>query len=241
MLGGFWRTFNELLHPRNCHLCRKLLCADQSSYDEFICGTCAAKMRRAPICGCAQCGDFKIGEKQLCQICSKNPPPFERLIALFVYEDSMRELIRQFKYHSRPYLLNTLLKLIHDNLDDYVRDVLQKADAYIAIPLHPSKLREREYNQADLLAQALSRTFDKPLFKSLKRRKNTRPQALLSLDTRRKNLLDAFYVDDPNPLRNKHLLLIDDVVTSTSTVRCGARALKSAQAKTVSVLALARG
>lgn len=117
---------------------------------------------------------------------------------------------------------------------------LAGADALAAVPLHPSRLSERGFNQAALLAQRLVPLYGKPLLDALERTDNTRPQWQLGREERAKNLRMAFRASRSCPIAGRTLLLIDDVCTTGETLENCAAALKAAGAVRVLGFVLAR-
>lgn len=118
---------------------------------------------------------------------------------------------------------------------------LPRADCLVPVPLHPQRLREREYNQALLLSDVLGRRLQLEVIPDgLERIRETPPQTGLSLEDRRRNVRRAFVAKRPKLIENHPVLLIDDVLTTGATVNECARALKRAGAKAVYVLTVAR-
>lgn len=117
---------------------------------------------------------------------------------------------------------------------------IEQFDFMVPIPLHPTRKRERGYNQSFLLASQLSRIFNINLnINLLIKTKNTKNQSLLSKKERWTNITGAFKIKNPNEVNNKSILLIDDLLTTGATSSEAAKALKSAGAKTVGVFTLA--
>ena len=117
---------------------------------------------------------------------------------------------------------------------------IEQFDFMVPIPLHPTRKRERGYNQSFLLASQLSRIFNINLnINLLIKTKNTKNQSLLSKKERWTNITGAFKIKSPNEVNNKSILLIDDLLTTGATSSEAAKALKSAGAKTVGVFTLA--
>lgn len=115
--------------------------------------------------------------------------------------------------------------------------LLKRADLLAPIPLHPARMRERGYNQSELLARRVSQLTGIPTDNALRRVKNTRTQArIVDAKKRRQNLEGAFAVTNPETLRNKQILLIDDVTTTGATLDAAAKALKAAGAGIVYAL-----
>ena len=112
----------------------------------------------------------------------------------------------------------------------------------VPVPLHPLKLREREFNQSALLCEGIYRTFKCPVIKNnLYRKRWTRPQIELTADERRGNLIEAFACRRPEEFRGKSILIIDDVYTTGTTIDECASALRSAGARFIGALTLAKG
>jgi competence protein ComFC len=111
----------------------------------------------------------------------------------------------------------------------------------VPVPLHPARHREREFNQAELIARQIGEQYDRPILTALRRLKNTQPQSTLDEKTRWTNMEDAFEITRPSLVKNKSLLVIDDIVTTTATTRAASLCLKNAGARSVCVLAFAKG
>jgi ComF family protein len=143
--------------------------------------------------------------------------------------------------------------LKYRNADDVARplgDLLAAAagaagiagDVIVPVPLHPSRLRRRGYNQADLIARRISAVSALPCLQALSRTRNTKSQ--LSTGNRMgrfANMQNAFTVALPDAIRGKHVLLVDDVATTGATLGAAAHALQDAGATRVTALAVARG
>jgi len=149
----------------------------------------------------------------------------------------MRQAIYQLKYRNLRALAVPLAKL----LQDYLTTSHVPGEALVPVPLHQKRLRQRGYNQSHLLAQELGKLINLPVVDDcLIRRRHALPQARTStVDERRNNVADAFTWRD-HRLRDKQVLLVDDVSTSGATLDACAAALKAAGASSVWGLALAR-
>ncbi len=118
----------------------------------------------------------------------------------------------------------------------------REVDAIVAVPLHPRKQRQREFNQAEYLADALGKALNVPVVKRrLRRVKDTSTQTKLSAEARARNMRDAFAVRDGAAFDGKRIVLLDDVFTTGATLDSCAKALRSAVAGEVLALAVARG
>ena len=149
----------------------------------------------------------------------------------------MRQAIHQLKYQNIRALVVPLAKL----LQDYLRTNAVLADILVPVPMHQKRLRERGYNQSGLLARELGKLTNLPVVDDcLIRQRHTPPQARTStVDERRSNIADAFVCRDQR-LRDKQVLLIDDVATSGNTLDACAAALKASGATSVWGLVMAR-
>lgn len=239
------RTLLDIVAPASCHLCSGTL-RGARPYDTAVCHSCICAMRRTPLAICEICGNGLKTQTALttlrCSTCRRGALPYHRLKTCYLYEGKTRELIHTFKYGNRPYLAKTVASLMKDALTHDGDRYFETADLLVPVPLHPSREREREFNQSQVLAQALSVLLAAPVAPLLKRTKNTRPQVELGPQERELNLRGAFTpADDLPDLRGKKIVLIDDIVTTGSTVRAAASLLADACAADISVLAFAKG
>jgi ComF family protein len=164
---------------------------------------------------------------------------FDSARAIGEYEGVLKEAIHQLKYSGHrvlgPVLSALLLERIR--LGDYAMQV----DCIIPIPVHSSRLRQRGFNQSELLAQGISCAFDLPLLRGvLLRTIATKQQIGLLIEKRRENVEGAFKVARNDAVEGRRILLLDDVLTTGSTADSAARALRDAGAKAIHVLTLAR-
>ena len=223
-------NFAQNLFPQNCYLCNALagrhaVCADCRSdclpHTEYACPICAYPTAQADICG----------------HCLRHPPAYQRTIAGYGYEFPLDKLIHGLKYHHQFALVDTLIAPLLDNISASAQ---RHPDAIVAMPLHPQRLRERGYNQSQLLATSLSRQLAIPLLThACKRHRNTRPQTGLPLTERHANIKNAFSADT-RQVAGKHIAIIDDVMTTGSTLNSLAHSLVEAGASEVSCWVVAR-
>ncbi|MFP4097556.1 MAG: ComF family protein [Alphaproteobacteria bacterium] len=203
----------------------------------------------APYCKC--CGvpfsfDRQQKEQQqetreygLCMHCLEENPPYVSARAPFTYDDISRALILGFKHGDKTHLVRSFSPW----LQRAGREFLACADILIPVPLHTSRLRQRRYNQAAILAHGLTKLTGLPtLPDALVRVRATPSQGHLKKDEREKNVRKAFRVKEKNRciISNKALVLIDDVYTTGATVNECTKELLKAGAKCVYVLTLAR-
>lgn len=199
---------------------------------------------------CHQCGmpqefiedtSAKAGADLLCAICLNNPPSYDVMRAVWRYNDDTARLIMRFKHGDQLHLVRSFLP----HLKRAVHDLPTQHSIIVPVPLHPMRLLKRLYNQAGLLAQALSKELPHLHYEPdiLRRHKHTKSQGFMKHEARRQNVGNAFSLA-PNAiatLKDKHVLLIDDVYTSGATVNACAKILKNkGQAARVDVITLAR-
>ena len=217
----------------------------------WFCPECREGLRwvTSPFCTC--CGRLfasRAGRNHLCGACSRKSPPFEQARACGIYEGSLKNVIQRYKYSGQVRWADPLGLLLY--LSARHTGMVEACDAIVPVPLHPSRLRERGFNQALLLLRRWSQfranlTPGKKLPpimpEVLIRRRPTIPQTGLPLKERSANLKGAFELADTQRfLAGKKVLLIDDVFTTGATVTACVRVLKAqGRAAGVSVLTLA--
>ena len=207
------------------------LCADCWERTDFL----------APPC-CDACGvpfEFETAAGALCAACLRRPPAFDRARAVFRYDESSRTLVLAFKHGDRT----DAAPAFGEWLARAGAELLAECDLLVPVPLHWTRLFQRRYNQAALLAQAVARSSRLPVAPSLLVRcRRTPSQGGLSPAARRRNLRGAFAVPARAMagLEDRRMLLIDDVLTTGATAGECAKALLAAGARGVDVLTLAR-
>ena len=191
---------------------------------------------------CARCGspfEIAVEEAQVCGACLAQPPAYDRARAALVYGEVSRDLVLGLKYQGR----RDSLALLGGWMANAGAGLLGDADLIVPVPLHYFRLVRRGFNQSVWLGAALSRRSGVALsVDTLKRTKSTPIQGGLSADGRRRNVQGAFRVrksGEPR-VKDKKILLVDDVLTTGATAEACSRALKRAGASCVDVLTLAR-
>ncbi len=169
----------------------------------------------------------------LCGACAAAPPALYRLIAAFTYEGAIRRAIHSFKYED----IRALAPVLADALAFDPRLGRLEADALVPVPLHERRLRERGYNQAELLARELSTRMGLPMHTDLVQRIGDGPSQLDAAD-RRANVEHAF--EAAGSARGLRLMLVDDVATTGSTLNACARVLIESGARRVGAIVLAK-
>lgn len=164
--------------------------------------------------------------------------PIERATAFFSY-DSMeaREVIYQTKYFKDPKVGEVVAKAMTEELKE--TDFFDGMDIIIPIPLHPKRLRKRGYNQCDFIASGISEVTGLPVVKDAVRRiVDNSSQTQLLLGERRENVIGIFELVKPEKVQGKHILLVDDVITTgATTISCGQELAKAGDVK-ISVIGM---
>ena len=239
-LEAFLSGLVELIYPAICLSCRKKLPPDTPH--RHVCPQCWNGIKKCVPPFCRRCGrqlDSRAPGKNICPECVRTQLHFDRAFSACRYEGVAKDLIHQFKYGQKHYLGETLGRLMVEHALTYHLP-FEVIDGVVPVPLHKAKLREREFNQAEVLGAFVAQEFGKKVIAdALVRRRPTRTQAELSGRERFANVRESFEVADPAGVRGKNLLLVDDVLTTGATSSEAALALKKSGAGIVFVLTLA--
>lgn len=185
---------------------------------------------------CKICDDPIYSESDYCDNCKKEKKHFDKAIAPFLYEGKVRSMILRFKNDNAKYLAQPMAKLMAERIKDEKIEV----DAIVAVPLSEKSLKRRGYNQSLLLAREIAKLLDKPVYEDvLTKTKETKHQKELSYQDRQKNLAGAFHVENWRAVKDKSVLLVDDIITTCATADYLSKLLKK-HAKAVYVSAFAR-
>jgi ComF family protein len=221
------RGLLDLLFPPRCVGCREtgvLLCARCRDGFELV---------EPPFC--PRCGR-PMTSGRLCPLCQRHPLQIDGIRSVAYFDGTLREAIHGFKYHNLQDLAIPLGRL----MGDYWEKNSLPAEVIVPVPLHPGRLRERGYNQAALLARELGKSIGLPVWENdLVRVRATRPQVKLNAQERRENVNDAFRCSNAG-LKDKRVLLIDDVCTTGATLEACGIALRQVGARSVWAFTLAR-
>ena len=173
--------------------------------------------------------------ERVCGSCLKNKPDYSRTEVLFQYRYPIKQLIKTFKFNNRPELSIAFADLMTKKLSHL--DTLP--NKLIPVPLYKRRQRQRGYNQSIVFAEQIAkRTGIKTDLALCQRIKHTKPQSTLSINDRKKNVRGAFKLSDT--VVPRHVAIVDDVITSGSTINEIARLLKKAGCEKIDVWAIAR-
>ena len=232
MVNNWVNIIQDYLFPPTC-----ILCGNPGQDSRDICSACYYTLPTNRSC-CYQCGEpFDINQSTLllCGKCQKQRPAFDATHAPFLYQDVIRHLISNLKFNNNyknARLLGTLLA-------EKLRNHAQMPEIIIPVPLHNVRYRQRGFNQSIEIAKTVANELQVRLdLYSCKRLRNTDHQTGLTAAQRRKNLSNAFSV--VNPLSINHAAILDDVMTTGTTVNELAKTLKRAGVSKVDIWACGR-
>ena len=216
----------DLVLPLSCAVCHR--------EGSLLCEECEPSLPKLDQPYCSVCA--RPGQHGVCSYCAVERRGFDGIRAPYLFEGAVREMVHDFKYRGVRAAAPTLGGLLVRHL----RASSMPADVVVPVPLHGSSERERGYNQSDLMARVVAADADLPFGRrALRRLRKTAPQiSMAGYEQRRRNIEGAF--ECVQDLEGERVLLIDDVVTTGSTMSACAEALKAAGARSVWGLVLAR-
>jgi ComF family protein len=217
-----------------------VLCA-AATHTHATCDDCTRELARFAH-ACPRCARAMPFAAQVCGRCLRKPPAFDAAVAARAYTYPTDLLVAAAKYNGNLAVARTFGGLLSEAiLLKSEPQVLRAIDVILPIPLSPQRQAERGYNQATEIARVVAKALNRPLAADLMRTRDTQKQADLSLKARLTNVRGAFSAASlERPLAGKHVLLIDDVMTTGATLNEAAKALKEAGAAWVMVGVVAR-
>jgi ComF family protein len=228
----------DFLIPPHCAHCGEIL-----SGTGFVCAACFLKLSFIVDPQCERCGfpfeGWMEGQSSLCLACQDSNSFLDQTRSALAYDDVSKAMILRFKHGDAVHLAPGFVQW----MAQAGKNLLSECDGIIPVPLHWRRLFKRRYNQAALLAQGLGKVVHKSCWvDGLVRHRHTPSQGGLSKQDRHKNVATAFslnhrYVDR---MKGRHVLLIDDVLTTGATLEHCARLLRLGGVKKISALTLAR-
>ncbi len=222
-----WSALIDLLFPPRCGGCQ--------AAGSLWCEACRAAVKPIVPPWCEKCGEPFVTER-LCANCRAYPLEIEKIRSVAVFDGVLRQAIHRFKYQR----VSSLAEPFGNMLADYWRAEQLAADWLIPVPLHPSRERDRGYNQSELLARQLARRVNVPVRRNgLRRTRATAVQMTLNAVQRRENVVGAFECVEAR-VRGMRVVIVDDVSTTGATLDACAQAVLKAGAVSVMGLTLAR-
>lgn len=238
MFNALLDGLGDLIFPHNCILCSQYV-PDKSSPQ--LCSRCLAAIEFNAPPFCLRCSrHLEIYTPDgLCPTCLKYPIVFDRAWGTVIYNPEVQRLLHLFKYHQHT----SVRKIFRHFLAEFSMRYhipLNAFDYILPIPLHPVRLRERGFNQSQLIAEILKKDYNAPVIANpLSRIRPTNPQSHLGQKERWTNMEGAFRMKNNFIINNNSILLIDDLLTTGATASAAALALKEAGAKRVDLFVIA--
>lgn len=236
IVGAAWETFIDFLLPRLCCDCGQRV--HQSQW--LICETCldAIPPLTEPICSTCGYPDAHLTGEGKCRDCPKGTVWFQSIRTATTFESTPKLLVEKLKYHNRieyAHLLALAMARAHQTAKSPAPQII------IPVPLHKVRQRERGFNQSALLANHLTGLLGAPCQpRAITRIRPTPTQTRLKKRDRQRNVKGAFQCPKPHLIQDQHVLLVDDVCTTGSTLNECARILIQAGAHSVQCLTYAR-
>jgi len=219
------------------------LCASNQPGERGLCHACLKDLPWSPASSCPQCGLSSSG--QICGSCISSTPDFDKTHAVFLYAFPVDTMIQRYKYGGTLSLSYTFGELMGEKIG--TTNNHDAIDLIIPMPMHPTRLKERGFNQALEIAKILDvylhrttrlNSTSKLDYKSVTRQTLTPPQASLPLKDRVKNIKGAFKIN--KDLTGKRIAIVDDVMTTGASLNELAKTLKKAGATHVECWVIAR-
>lgn len=219
----------SILFKNSCLICKRVS-------EIELCESCINQFQKLPFNTCPVCKS--ILKDNICNLCQEKNFLFKNLIALGVYNGLIKIIIYNFKFAKIKKYKEPLAILLSQKIKQEFD--IEQIDYIIPVPLHKERLKERGFNQSELLAKRISKIINKPCITSLKRIKKTLPQHSLSPLEKIENIKDAFEIKTKKNLKNKNILIIDDIFTTGSTIQEICKVLLKHGVKDIYVAVLAK-
>lgn len=235
------RKIADIFFPSNIYcICCNAIIDDSMEYS--ICSQCFDKFQWVGDKTCKKCGK-RLDEnywRDTCEDCLTTEHIFDRGFTCTQYGLYEKNLMMKFKYSNITYLGKKLGKIMYDRFAIENLEI----DGIIVVPIHLNRLKKRGYNQVEILASTIAKCSGKPLLSNvLGRKKDTIPMNGLGIDERKSNVEDAFFIKESKShiIKDKNILIIDDIYTTGSTVDACAKELKAKGANKVYTLTFSAG
>lgn len=213
------KEIENLLFPPCCQICGKLT-------KQILCKQCKKELYEKAI--------FKIENNKNKELY------FEKHLYIFEYKDKIRNLILDYKFNEKSYLYKLFSKIIIKN--EKICGILKKYDIIIPVPIHKKRKKQRGYNQSELIARKIAINIQNLQYENniLQKVKNTLPQSSLTKEQRKVNVKNVYKLVNTEKIKNKKIIIFDDIYTTGSTVNTISKILKENGAKKIIVLTIAK-
>jgi len=209
----------NLIYPNVCGFCNTI-------NNNHLCKKCELKLEKYKNTNIIDCSEI-------------NNKKFDYQINIFRYESIIREKLIQYKFNEKAYLFKTFSKIILN--DKKICGFFEKYDIIIPVQIHKKRNLQRGYNQTELIAREIAKNTNLILEnKVLIKQKNIKPQSGLTKFQRENNIKNAFTAKNVNSIKNKNIILLDDIYTTGSTVNECCKVLKKLKVNKIAVLTIAK-
>lgn len=230
-------NFLNILYPYRCPSCKRIV-----DSDFVFCLDCWKKLQfiKKPMCNiCGDAFQFSIDDKAICAKCLSTKPYYDKALCCFIYNKTISRAILEFKFYHKTFLSKFFAKFLIVTIKEIINDV----DYIIPIPMSLQRLRWRGFNQSLLLVKQIAKLTNKQIIADLIIKiKHTEAQSKLNHKERKQNLNSAFKTNKKylEVIKNKNILIIDDVITTGTTVNNCSKVLKKAHVNKVFVASIAK-
>ena len=226
----------DFIYPPTCGICGKL-------NTNFLCKKCERVLETEAIYGVDKYKNIKKEIKEKTEKERKkeieNKKYFDEHLYIFLYQGIIRRTILKYKFQEESYLYKTFVNFLLKNENFFEK--IEKYDTIIPVPISKKRLKERGYNQSELIAKEISRNSNLKLeTENLYKARNIIEQSKLNKEERLKNIQGVYELINKENLYKKKILLVDDIYTTGSTVNECAKVLKEAKPKKIGVFTLAK-
>ena len=224
---SWWENIEMLIFPPVCGICGKL-------NENYLCSRCNLNLQKV--------SGFQIDNYTTETGFQRKH--FNEHIYFFQYQGLIRDQIINYKFNDKAYKYKAISKFIIDNYilrDSKIFQIFNDYDVIISVPLSKNRMKQRGYNQAGLIAKEIARTLDKELITDcLYKCKNIVAQSTLNKEEREENIKGVYIIKKQEKLKNKKVLLIDDIYTTGSTANECCRVIEQSGTTTIGVMTIAK-
>lgn len=214
-----YKEIENLIFPPCCLICGKLT-------KQILCKQCKKQIYEKAI--------FKIENNKNKELY------FQKHLYIFEYKDKIRNLILDYKFNEKSYLYKLFSKIIIKN--EKICGILKKYDIITPVPIHKKRKKQRGYNQSELIAKQIALNIQNLKYENdiLQKIKNTLPQSSLTKKQRKENVKNVYKLVNKEKIKNKKIIIFDDIYTTGSTLNAISKILKENGAKEIIVLTIAK-
>ena len=222
----------DWIYPPTCISCRHLLELNNKPQRYlWLCSVCENLFEAIDENTCNICG--KPTQYDICESCRSKKFFFDKNTAIYLYDDLIRDLLHSMKFRNKRHIAIGLGRLMAKQIKE-----IPPSTVLVPVPMHKKKQSERGFNQSSIIAAGISKAFNIPVEEILIRTRDTPPQHGLHPAMRIENVYDAFNINKNHSPQDKHIIVIDDIFTSGSSLNECARVLKENGAAIVESMTL---